>query len=187
MAYYNIEELKSLNLKYCGSNVKISKDARIYYPENLSIGDNSRIDDFVVISGDVEIGKHVHIAPHAFINGNGGGVIFEDFSTLAIYSSVMSISDDYAGRGLNNPTIDKKYRKNNEGRVTIGKHCIIGAYSLVMPGVDLAMGCSVGSHSFLSDKKTTAWKIYVGKPAQIYKDRMKDKILQYEKELISSK
>lgn len=104
MTYYNIEELKNLNLKYCGSNVKISKDARIYYPENLSIGDNSRIDDYAVISGDVEIGKYVHIAPHALVNGSGGGVVFEDFSGVAMHSSVISISDDYIGYGLTNPT-----------------------------------------------------------------------------------
>lgn len=185
MAYYNDNELKELGLKFCGKNVSISKDARLYNPETISIDDNSRIDDFAVISGDVTIGKYVHIAPSSLVNGRGGGVVFEDFSGIAMFSSVISISDDYIGRGLTNPTTPQKFRKSNSGRVYLRRHCIIGANSLIMPGVDLAIGCSVGSHSFLSDKKTSPWKVYAGKPAKICGSRMKKNILQYEQELLA--
>ncbi len=55
--FFNIEDLK-----YCGDNVIIGKTVRIRKPELVSIDDNSIIDDFTYISGEIEIGKYVHIS-----------------------------------------------------------------------------------------------------------------------------
>lgn len=65
MAFLSEQELKLLDLKFCGRNVKLSDKAVLYNPQNISIDDNSRIDDFTVISagkGGIYIGKNVHIA-----------------------------------------------------------------------------------------------------------------------------
>lgn len=186
MPYYSDQELKALNLLYCGKNVKISKDARIYFPETLSIDDNARIDDFCVISGDVTIGKYVHIAPYCLVNGHDGGVVFEDFSGIAMHVSVISTSDNYLGKGLTNPTTPRQYHKDNAAKVVLRKHCIVGAYCLIMPGVDLAIGCSVGSHSCVDAKQTIPWKVYLGKPAKPVGNRMKRIILQQEAQLMQT-
>ena len=61
MAYYSEEENKLLGFKSIGQNVKISKLAAIYDHSKIEIGDNSRIDDFCVISGHLKIGHNVHI------------------------------------------------------------------------------------------------------------------------------
>ena len=53
MAYLTEDELKTLGFKSLGENVKISDKASIYDAHNIQIGDNSRIDDFCVISGNV--------------------------------------------------------------------------------------------------------------------------------------
>ena len=50
MAYYTEEQLNQLGFKYIGENVKISDKASIYNHDQIEIGDNSRIDDFCVIS-----------------------------------------------------------------------------------------------------------------------------------------
>ena len=47
--YYSEEELKGLGLKKYGLNVKISRHAIIYRPEELEIGSNVRIDDLEII------------------------------------------------------------------------------------------------------------------------------------------
>ncbi|MBK2297214.1 acyltransferase, partial [Francisella philomiragia] len=67
MAYYTEEQLGKLGFKYVGKNVKISDKASIYNHDQIEIGDNSRIDDFCVISGKLQIGRNVHITPQCLI------------------------------------------------------------------------------------------------------------------------
>lgn len=69
MAYYTKEELDKIGFKFLGENVKISDKASIYDPGQIEIGDNSRIDDFCVISGRIEIGRFVRVAPFCLIAG----------------------------------------------------------------------------------------------------------------------
>jgi UDP-3-O-[3-hydroxymyristoyl] glucosamine N-acyltransferase len=66
MAYYTQEQLKQLGFKYVGKNVKISDKASIYNCDQIEIGDNSRVDDFCIISGKIKIGRNVHITPNVF-------------------------------------------------------------------------------------------------------------------------
>ena len=51
MAYLTEQELREMRFKQLGHNVKISNKACIYNADQIEIGDNSRIDDFCVISG----------------------------------------------------------------------------------------------------------------------------------------
>ena len=53
--YFSQEELLEMKFKKLGCNVKISRTARLYIPEYISIGNNSIIDDFCIISGNIEI------------------------------------------------------------------------------------------------------------------------------------
>ncbi len=182
MAYYTQEELKNLGFKSIGKNVKISDKASIYNHNQISISDNSRIDDFCVISGKVTIGQNVHIAPFCLVAGGEKGIVFEDFSGLAYQVQVFTQSDDYSGRTLTNPTIPKKYKKESMQVVIIGKHSIVGAGSIIMPGVVLAEGTSVGAMSLVR-KSTEAWSIYVGNPAKKLMNRKKD-LLKFEEEYL---
>ena len=179
MSYFSEEELKKMGFKYLGKNVKISTKASIYYPETIEIGDNSRIDDFCVISGKVKIGRNVHIAPFCLVAGGEEGIIFEDFSGLAYGVKVFTRSDDYSGLTLTNPTIPDKYKRVTKKPIKIGKHSIVGANSIILPGVTLAKGTSIGAMSVVS-KSTKAWSIYLGMPARKIKDRKCD-LLELER------
>lgn len=178
MAYYTEEQLAQMGFKYLGRNVLISNRAAIYNPEKIEIGDFSRIDDFCVISGVLKIGSYVHIAPHCLVAGGTEGIVMEDFSGLAYYVQVFSQSDDYSGRTLTNPTVDAKYKMEKKSAVNIGRHVIVGSGSVVMPGVQLAEGCSVGALT-LVHKSTESWGIYAGNPARRIKERKRD-LLQLE-------
>lgn len=57
--FYNEVELKNLGLKSYGENVLISKKCSIYGAENIEIGNNVRIDDFCILSGEIKIGNCV--------------------------------------------------------------------------------------------------------------------------------
>lgn len=64
-SFYTEKELPSLGLKKYGRNVKISRHASIYGAQNISIGDNVRIDDFCILSGHIELGSYIHIAAYS--------------------------------------------------------------------------------------------------------------------------
>ena len=182
MAYYTKKELKNLGFKYIGKNVKISDKASIYNCDQISIDDNSRIDDFCVVSGKIKIGKNVHIAPFCLVAGGEKGVIFEDFTTLAYGVKVFTQSDDYSGETLTNSLIPKKYKNEYKKEVIIKKHSIIGAGSIIMPGVILEEGTSIGAMSLVL-KSTKSWGIYIGIPAKRLKNRKKD-LLKLEKQYL---
>jgi acetyltransferase-like isoleucine patch superfamily enzyme len=185
MAYYTKEQLSKLNFKYIGKNVKVSDKASIYNYNQIEIGDNSRIDDFCVISGKIKIGRNVHITPTCLIAGGEKGIVFEDFTTIAYGVQVFTQSDDYSGRTMTNSTISKKYKDEFMKEVVLKKHSIVGAGSIIMPGVILAEGTSVGAMSLIL-KSTESWSIYVGNPAKKIKERKKD-LLELEKQYLENK
>jgi galactoside O-acetyltransferase len=60
--FYDESELKELGLKSFGRNVLISRKCSIYGGENMAFGNNVRIDDFCILSGEITIGNYCHIA-----------------------------------------------------------------------------------------------------------------------------
>jgi acetyltransferase-like isoleucine patch superfamily enzyme len=182
MAYLTQTELTQLGFKLLGKNVKISSKASIYNADAIEIGDNSRIDDFCIISGKVTIGRNVHVAPHCLVAGGELGITLEDFSGLAYFVQVFSQSDDYSGRTMTNPTVPALFKKEKKSAVHIGRHVIVGASSVIFPGVKVSEGCSVGAMS-LVHKSTEPWGIYVGNPARRVKNRSND-LLTLEAKLL---
>ncbi|MCQ4240361.1 acyltransferase [Stutzerimonas stutzeri] len=183
MAYLTEYELKEIGLKSLGRNVRISSKASLYNVDQIEIGDNSRIDDFCVISGKVSIGRHVHIAPFCLLAGGEKGIYMSDFSGLAYQVQIFSQSDDYSGRTLTNPTVPSGYKNESKRAVTLGRHVIVGAGSIVFPGVEIADGCSIGAMT-LVNKSTQPWGVYVGNPARRVKER-KQALLELEKKFLN--
>jgi acetyltransferase-like isoleucine patch superfamily enzyme len=173
VAYYSQEQLQQMGFKKLGRNVKISDKASIYNADQIEIGDNARIDDFCLLSGKVTLGNFVHVAPFSLIAGGEKGVFMDDFSGLAYHVQVFTQSDDYLGRALTNPTVPKIYKLEKKKAVTLGRHVIVGAGSLVLPGVSIAEGCSVGAMTLVR-KSTEPWGVYVGNPARRVLERKKD-------------
>ena len=184
MAWMTREKLEQLGLRSLGANVYVSDKAAIHDASQVAIGENSRIDDFCVISGRVEIGRNVHLAVFCNVAGGELGVEFNDFSGLAYGCSVFSQSDDYTGASMTNPTVPDKYKCEMKAAVRIGRHCIVGANSVVFPGVEMKDGCALGAMSMLT-KTTDEWGVYVGVPAKRVKDRKRG-LLEMEIEYLCS-
>lgn len=184
MAFFSREQLVGLGFKSLGKNVLISDKASIYNHCEIEIGDNSRIDDFCVVSGKVKIGRNVHIAVFCNVAGGSEGVTLEDFAGLAYGCQVFSQSDDYTGRTLTNPTVPAIYKRETKKAIHIGRHCIVGANSLIFPGVTLGEGSSIGAMSMVT-KSTDAWSIYFGMPAKKLKNRKRD-LLTLEQDYLCS-
>ncbi len=182
MAYYTQKKLEKLGFKFLGKNVKVSDKASIYNFDKISIDDNSRIDDFCIVSGKIKIGRNVHITPMCLVAGGEKGIIFEDFTTIAYGAQVFTQSDDYSGKTMVNSTIPKKYKNEYKKKVILKKYSIVGAGSIFMPGVILKRGTSIGAKSLVL-RSTEAWSIYVGNPAIKLKDRKKD-LLKLKKQYL---
>ncbi len=173
MTFLTNLELKQMGFKKLGVNIKISNKASIYNCDQIEIGDNTRIDDFCVVSGKVSFGRNVHVAIFCNVAGGEKGIEFGDFSGLAYGCHVFTQSDDYSGATLTNPTVPSKYKQETKKSIVIGRHCIIGTMSVILPGVKLAEGCSVGAMSLVR-KSTLPWGIYVGNPAKRLMERKRD-------------
>jgi acetyltransferase-like isoleucine patch superfamily enzyme len=183
MAFYSHKQLEQFGFKFLGENVLISDKASIYNYGSIEIGNNSRIDDFCVISGKVSIGKNVHIAVFCNVAGGEEGIVLEDFSGLAYGCQVFTQSDDYSGKTLTNPTIPDRFKKETKASIHIGRHSIVGASSVILPGVVLAEGTSIGAMTMVT-KSTEPWSIYFGIPAKKIKNRQRD-LLKLEKEYLA--
>lgn len=179
-SFYSESELKEIGFKKIGKNVLISKKASIYGANKISIGDNSRIDDFCIISGRVEIGKFVHIAAYTALYGGNIGIEIEDFCGISSRSALYAVSDDYSGKALTNPTIPEKYKSIIEKKIILKKHSLVGTNCTILPGVTLYEGVSVGANSLIN-KDCDEWKIYIGVPAKIFKERSKELLKLEEK------
>lgn len=173
MAYLTEFELENMGFKFLGKNVKISDKASVYNTDQISIGDNSRIDDFCVVSGNVTIGKYCHITPMCLLAGGIKGIEIGDFCTLAYGVKMFSQSDDYSGESMVNSLVPKEYKKEVFAKVLLKRQTIIGSGSIVLPGVTLEEGCSIGAMS-LVNKSTQPWGIYFGIPAKRIRERKKD-------------
>ena len=183
--YLESEELRHLGFKCVGSNVKIAKNATIIGLNNISIGNNVRIDGNVVIaahSGSLSLGNYIHIGSGCYL-GCAGGIALEDFSGLSQGICIYSGTDDYSGASLTNPTVPKKYLNVKYAPVILEKHVIVGSGSVILPGVTIGQGSSVGALSLVT-KSLDEWGVYFGAPAKKIKTRKKD-LLKLEEELLS--
>ena len=170
-SFLGIEEISKIGFRNVGENVKISKNARFYGSEYITISDNSRIDDFVVISTQSEsfIGRNVHIGVGTFITASLG-FYFGDFSGVSSQCSLFGDTDDFSGEFMANSTFNKELRNVNSNQLSIAEFASIGTNSVMIPNASLKEGTVLGACSLLR-KDTEPWTIYSGVPAIAIKKR----------------
>ena len=182
MSIYTKQELLDMGFAHLGNDVRISRKASIYSPEKIRIGNHVRIDDFCVLSGKIQLGSYIHIAIQSALFGGNEGIIVEDFANISSRVVIYALSDDYTGCSMTNPMIPEKYKKVDNGRVIVGKHCIIGTASTVMPHVEIGEGCAFGAYSFIK-QSCEPWGIYLGIPCKRYSERSRN-LLELEKQML---
>jgi galactoside O-acetyltransferase len=99
----------------------------------------------------------------------------KDFSTLAPNVVLSAGSDDYIG-GIATPMVPMKYKGNAViGKIILGKHCIVGAGSVVLPNVEFQEGACLGALS-LAKTNLKEYTLNAGIPSIYLKNRDKLKI-----------
>lgn len=179
------KELQSLGFRSIGQNVRVHERASVYGLENISLGDNVRIDDFAVIiaSGSLEIGSYVSIPNFCFL-GAKFGITLGDHTTLAPGVQIFTGSDDYHGRKLTGPIVPPHLCGGDHGQVTLERHTLIGANTVILPNLTIGEGVSVGSQSLVKSD-LEPWGIYAGVPVQRRGERSRE-LLDLVSELASA-
>ena len=186
--YLDSKELRALGFGHIGRNVRVAKNSTIVGLANIFLGDDVRIDGYTTIiaaeSGRLLVGNNVHIGGYCFLSC-GEDIVMSDFTGLAQGVRIYTRTDDYSGKTLTNPTIPKKYTGIRSGTITLGKHVVIGSGSVILPGVTIGTGSSVGALSLVT-KDLDEWGVYFGSPAKKIKNRSK-KLLLVEEQYLQEK
>lgn len=171
-SFYTQEELKNLGFKSIGSKVLISRKASIYSTEEISIGDNVRIDDFCILSGKIELGSNIHISAYVALYG-AMGIKMCDYTGLSPRVTIYSAMDDFNGNYLIGPIHPSEYTNVTGGKVFIEKFVQIGCNSVIFPNLTIHEGAVVGAISLVT-KSLSRWTINVGVPAKFVRNRHDD-------------
>jgi galactoside O-acetyltransferase len=175
MGFLSKKQLQDVGFKSVGANVLLSDKASIYGAEKITLGNNVRIDDFVVLSAGkegIDIGNFIHIAVFSSLIG-AGKITLGDFCNISSRVSIYSSNDDYSGEFMTNPMVPCKFTNVTQAPVFLGEHVIVGAGSVILPNVRLAKGCAVGALALVT-KSFDEFCIIAGNPAVIINQRKKN-------------
>lgn len=174
------------NFKHLGKNVTIFAHAKIVGQELISIGDETMIDDFVWMWGTgkgIDIGSFCHITVGCIIQ-SGGHIQIGDFSGIGHRCTLLAGTDDYKGGGLIGLKVFGDENRNLQFKdIVLEKHCHVGMGSIIMPGVTLGEGCSIGAGSLVT-KDMPPWTLCYGSPCKPISDKPKEKQLEQEKRFL---
>lgn len=176
MGWFTREELLDMGMRHVGRDVRVSTGTRLYRPENMAIGDFSRIDDGAMLtagpSGSIAIGSYVYVGPCCIVESPQDAT-FGDFSTLAARVTIYGASDNYGGEFLTNPTVPPELRDEITTPIHVGRHAILGTGSVVLPGGHIGEGTAVGAMS-LVNRPLGSFGVYVGIPVRKIRERSRE-------------
>lgn len=182
--YYNESELRDFGFGSVGRNVLVARNCTIVGLANIFLGDNVRIDGYSTLvatpNGRIELGSYIHIGGYCFMSASHP-VRMGDFSGLSQGVRIYTKSDDYTGKKLTNPTVPAQYTGGPSGAVELGRHVIVGSGSIILPGIEIGEGASVGALS-LVNRSLEGWNIYSGCPARRLRARSRE-LLELEQQL----
>jgi acetyltransferase-like isoleucine patch superfamily enzyme len=144
--YYSRDELLAFGFLNVGDPVWISRKCS-FYAISGSVGHHVRVDDFCVLKGHLVIGNYVHVGGFVSLSGVAGTVELCDGCSLANRVSIYTGSDNFQDSGLNSNLVPQHMVRTIKGDVRIGRAALVGAHSVVMPGVVVGDVAAVGALS----------------------------------------
>lgn len=175
-----------------GKGVIFGHHLDIRTPNQISIGNNCIIDDYVALAvrgdetcsikignksligrytqmrtreGSIDIAEHVSIGPKCHI-GTGSHIAIGDYCLIAAGCSIGGIQHEYSDPDtpiVKQPIVDK-------GGVKIGRDVWLGARAIVTDGVSIGEGAVIGAGSVVVHD-IPAYAVAVGTPAKVIKMR----------------
>jgi acetyltransferase-like isoleucine patch superfamily enzyme len=161
-----------VGLRSVGSDVQVDETVRVFGAQHVAIGSHVRIDCFAVITAGperVSIGDHVHLGVGTCLFGTAG-IEIGDFTSLSSRVSVYSTDDDYGGGRLSGPTVPLEFRSVHSSRVVLERHALVGAGSVILPGVRICRGAAVGALSMVK-RDVGEGEVVAGVPVRFLRRR----------------
>ena len=150
-------------LKHLGKGVIIGKTVRIRRPQETVIEDYSIIDDFTYISCALEVGSYCHIASHVTLSGSKGKIRMGDCVGIATGCSIHTATSDFLSASLYMPSIPKEVKFGGTVEdVVIGNYVLLGAHTVVLPGVHLPDGFASTANTVIRKFDYEPWTLYGG-------------------------
>jgi galactoside O-acetyltransferase len=165
-AFMSRAQMNEIGFARLGADVLIHPSCVFVGCEAIAIGDNVRIDPFCVLTAKelIDIGENVHIGSHCNIVG-AAGVRMGESANLSQGVRVFSESDDLAASGLIGAQAPRDLRVIKSGLVEISAFATVGANSVVLPGVMIGEGATLGALS-LARADLEPWSINAGCPSR---------------------
>jgi galactoside O-acetyltransferase len=91
-------------------------------------------------------------------------ITLSDYAGLSAKVSVLSASDDFSGNFLTGPTVPDQFTNVGAHPVYVGRHVVVGAASVILPGAILNDCSAVGAMSLVKGE-LEGFMIYAGVPA----------------------
>jgi dTDP-4-amino-4,6-dideoxy-D-glucose acyltransferase len=179
------DALERLGFAKLGENVLIHSTVVIVDCAKISLGSHVRIDPYVIISnrGGVEFGNNIHIGGHTVMAGHGA-IHFGDFANISHFVGIYTSNEDLSGRTLSHPTVPGGDKSVRIASISFGRHCAVGAGSLVFPGARFGEGAVLGAMSRVG-RPLKPWTTYAGIPARRIRERQQG-VLADEQELLAT-
>jgi len=175
-----------------GQKVVFGHHVTLRASKQIIIGSNVVIDDYAVLSmrgtgvETICIGNGVLIGRGSQLKARGGSIDIDDFVNISSGCHIGSTSEVHIGRhcliaagcyvggmqhGFDRSDIPiVRQELNIKGGVQIGDDVWLGAHVIVNDGVKIGKGAVIGAGSIVT-KDIPAYKIAVGAPARVVKDR----------------
>jgi len=166
-------------LFYCGKMLKLHFGLRIDHPECIYIGNNVFINSYVWLSANrysyEENQDILENKPHIVINDNsyiGRFVSISCVDSVYIGKKVLISDRCYIGdiqHNFHNISISiKDQYVTSKGKVSVGDESWIGNNVSILPGVSIGKHCVIGANSVVTHN-IPDYSIAVGNPAKIIK------------------
>ncbi len=176
-------ELLEVGFGAVGDDVNVDATATFYGASRIALGSHVRIDAGVVLSagdGGILVGDHVHIAVRVFMTG-AARIELRSFAGVSAGTAIFSSNDDYSGAWLTGPTVPDDLRNVTSAPVVLGEHVIVGAGSVILPGVTIGQGAAVGALTLVR-KDVPPFAIVAGPRGEVIGERDRQ-LLELEQEL----
>lgn len=114
-----------------------------------------------------KVGKGVFIGDHVKVDMNHADlIVLEDHVHVAAGTRLLCHQRDLSNYYVGDDIAKKGYRY---GRIYLGKGCLIGVDSIIMPGVTIGEGALIGAGSLVT-KDIPAWSVATGRPAHVVRE-----------------
>ena len=135
-------------LKHMGERVTIASGARIFSPQDVTIGDDVGIGRGTMIDasdgGIIEIGSGIGIGPYCVLRA--------------------------ADHGFDDPNVPFRLQRHVPGRIVIEDDVWLGSHVVVTRNVRIGRGAVIGAHSVVT-KDVPPYAVAAGVPARVMSAR----------------